>query len=91
MFSPPTPRPILRFHGPPQFYVFTAHPYVTFTFAAMIGLESLMGLFFLRRSVPWLDLVRVGVVALLTYAHWFWWHFRIGIKAGACVRTCCVR
>ena len=49
---------------------------------AMIGLESLMGLFFLRRAVPWLDLLRVALVAVCTYAHWFWWHFHIGVKTG---------
>jgi hypothetical protein len=52
----------------------------------MIALESVMGLWFLRRAVPWSDLLRIAFVALLTYAHWFWWHFHLGVKTGACVR-----
>ena len=54
------------------------------TSAAMIALESLMGLWFLRVAVPWPDLIRVATVAFLTYAHWFWWHFTVGIRTGEC-------
>ena len=39
---------------------------------AMIGLESFMALFFLRRAVSWPDLLRIAGSALLTYATWFW-------------------
>jgi hypothetical protein len=57
--------------------------------AAMIALESVMGLWFLRRAVPWPDLLRIAGVALLTYAHWFWWHFHLGVKTGASRRQSC--
>jgi hypothetical protein len=55
----------------------------------MIALESVMGLWFLRRAVPWPDLLRIAGVALLTYAHWFWWHFHLGVKTGASRRQSC--
>lgn len=55
----------------------------------MVGLESFMAIFFLRRAVSWADLIRVGVTTVCTYAHWFWWHFRVGIKTGASRAEAC--
>jgi hypothetical protein len=50
----------------------------------MIAIESFAALFFLRRAAPWSDLLRVAAVAFGLYAHWFYWHFQLGQKTGAC-------
>jgi len=41
----------------------------------MIALECAFGLYFLREAVPLLDLLVMGVSAIVIYTHWFWWHF----------------
>ena len=37
-----------------------------------IAVESFGAIFFLRRSVPLSDLLRVAAVAFILYSHWFW-------------------
>jgi dolichyl-phosphate-mannose--protein O-mannosyl transferase len=54
--------------------------------AAMIGLESLMAISFLRRAVSWPELLGVLATAFPLYVHHFWWHFHLGQKSGeSCV------
>ena len=48
----------------------------------MIAIESFAALFFLRRSVPWSDLLRIAAIAFALYSHWFYWHFQLGQKTG---------
>ena len=50
--------------------------------AAMIALESLMAVFYLRRSVSLPELAGVLAVAFPLYVHHFWWHFALGQKSG---------
>jgi dolichyl-phosphate-mannose--protein O-mannosyl transferase len=49
----------------------------------LIALESFFAVFFLRRSVDFLDLLKVAGAAFVTYANWFYWHFWLLPKAGA--------
>jgi hypothetical protein len=49
----------------------------------MIALESLLAVFFLRRSVSLPELGGVLAVAAPLYVHHFWWHFWLGVKTGA--------
>ena len=55
--------------------------------AAMIALESLMGLWFLRRSVSLVELFGILGVAFPLYVHHFWWHFKLGVKSGLCLHV----
>ena len=48
----------------------------------MIAIESFGAVFFLRRAVPWADLLRVASVAFALYSLWFWFNFRVGITTG---------
>ena len=48
----------------------------------LVAVESFFGLWFLRRGAPFLDLLKVLVVGMLTYAGWFAVHFAILTRHG---------
>lgn len=48
----------------------------------LIALESFFAVFFLHRSVDFLDLLKVAAVAFVTYSNWFYWHFWLMPKSG---------
>jgi dolichyl-phosphate-mannose--protein O-mannosyl transferase len=48
----------------------------------LIAVESFFAIFFLKRGAPFLDLIKILVVAFLTYALWFAVHFALLTRHG---------
>jgi dolichyl-phosphate-mannose--protein O-mannosyl transferase len=53
-------------------------------YPGMIGVEGLFGIWFLKRPVRFVELLFVGVVAIVQYHVWWWFHFwALPIDSGA--------
>ena len=48
----------------------------------LIAIECAFGLFFLRKTIPNVDMLIMGVCVFFTYVFFFWAHFAILIKSG---------